>query len=151
MAIEDGFLLGQLLSRIPASSATSSPRTHQNHSLLLSDTLTLYESLRKSRTTQIVKQSSHYQQIFHMHDGPRQEERDRQLVEYDEEPYEGYPNKWRDPVFQEWLWGYDAQEVVDDAWERYVKGKFPLTRGGWRSLETVGQVEGSAVWLESRL
>ena len=144
MAIEDGFLLGRLLSRIPAS---SSPNP-----VLLADILTLYESLRKSRTTQIVKQSSHYQQIFHMHDGPRQEERDRQLVEYDAEPYEGYPNKWRDPVFQEWLWGYDVQEVVDVAWERYLRGQFSLTRGGWRTLlQGKVEVERERVLIESRL
>ncbi len=70
-----------------------------------------------------------------MHDGPKQEERDRQLIEYNSEPYEGYPNKWRDPVFQEWLWGYDVQDVVDEAWEKYLSGKFPLTRGGWRTLQ----------------
>jgi salicylate hydroxylase len=135
MAIEDGYLLGSLLSR----ASFPSP-------ILLADILTLYESLRKSRTTQIVKQSSHYQQIFHMHDGPRQEERDRQLIEYDAEPYDGYPNKWRDPVFQEWLWGYDAEEVVDAAWHRYLKGQFPLTRGGWRDLDGV-QVEAVSVHL----
>ena len=100
-----------------------------------------------------MKQSSHYQQIFHIHDGPRQEERDRQLVEYDAEPYEGYPNKWRDPVFQEWLWGYDVEVVVDKAWERYLRGKFPLTRGGWRSLEMerTDKHEREKVWVESRL
>ena len=133
MAIEDGYLLGSLLSRV----ASPSP-------ILLADILTLYESLRKSRTTQIVKQSSHYQHIFHMHDGPRQEERDRQLVEYDAEPYEGYPNKWRDPVFQEWLWGYDADLMVNAAWERYLKGRFPLTRGGWSDLDEP-QVEAETV------
>jgi salicylate hydroxylase len=139
MAIEDGFLLGQLLSRV----ASTSPA--------LADILTLYESLRKARTTRIVKQSSHYQQIFHMHDGARQEERDRQLVEYDAEPYEGYPNKWRDPIFQEWLWGYDVQEAVDVAWERYLRGQFPLTRGGWRSLKMGGEAGQDMVLMESRL
>jgi len=145
MAIEDGYLLGSLLSRV----ASPSP-------ILLADILTLYESLRKSRTTQIVKQSSHYQQIFHMHDGPRQEERDRQLVEFDAEPYEGYPNKWRDPVFQEWLWGYDAETVVEDAWERYLRGRFPLTRGGWREIDG-RKVDAERMWprhvvrVESRL
>ena len=67
-----------------------------------------------------------------MHDGPRQAERDRQLVEYDAEPYEGYPNKWRDPVFQEWLWGYDGDREVREAWAMYMKGQFPLTAGGWK-------------------
>ena len=89
-----------------------------------------------------------------MHDGSRQEERDRQLVEYDAEPYEGYPNKWRDPVFQHWLWGYDAEGVVEAAWEKYLKGQFPLTRGGWRDLDVQVEAERAQMWpirLESRL
>jgi salicylate hydroxylase len=120
MAIEDGHCLGRLLSMTTARSQ-------------LPDVLTIYESLRKARTTRVVKQSSHYQQIFHMHDGPRQVERDRQLVEFNEEPFEGYPNKWRDPVFQEWLWGYDADVEVGEAWATYERGQFPLTVGGFRS------------------
>lgn len=43
-----------------------------------------------------------------MRDGPIQEERDRQLLE--EEPFEGYPNRLADPVFQNFLYGYDATE-----------------------------------------
>jgi len=69
-----------------------------------------------------------------MHDGPRQEERDRQLLEYGAHPYEGYPSKWQDPVFRKWLWGYDAEEAVQAAWARYLRGQEPLTRGAWREL-----------------
>ncbi|CZR54870.1 uncharacterized protein PAC_04754 [Phialocephala subalpina] len=120
MAVEDGYCLGRLLSYISSRSQ-------------LPDILTIYEALRKARTTRVVKQSSHYQQIFHIHDGPRQEERDRQLAEFNEEPYEGYPNKWRDPVFREWLWGYDVNVEVEKAWAKYEKGQFPLIVGGFRS------------------
>src|ERR1700760_1420699 len=74
MAIEDGYCLGRLLSLTTSKSQ-------------LPDILTIYEALRKALTTKVVKKASHYQQIFHMHDGPRQEERDRQLVEFNEEPY----------------------------------------------------------------
>ena len=68
-----------------------------------------------------------------MHDGPRQRERDRQLMEFDRNPYEGYPNKWKDPVFQEWLWGYDVESEVASAWKRYAEGRFPGTGGAFRS------------------
>lgn len=129
MALEDGHCLGLLLSRISPSTTPSASR------LALHDILTLYEMIRKSRTTRIVKQSSHYRHVFHMHDGPRQQERDRQLTEYDRNPFEGYPNKWKDPVFQKWLWGYDVKAEVESAWKRYEKGVFPGTGGGWaRSL-----------------
>jgi hypothetical protein len=94
MATEDGQYLGLLLSILkPTSSSTNR--------LTLYDILKLYESTRKARTTCIVKQPSHQHQIFRMHDSPRQEERDRQLTEYDHAPFEGYPNKCKDPEFQE--------------------------------------------------
>jgi len=120
MAVEDGAFLGSLFSRLTSRSQ-------------IPDILTIFESVRKARTTRVVKGSSHYRDIFHMHDGPKQEERDRQLLENDEEPFEGFPNKWRDPVFQEWLWGYDVEREVEKAWAVYLKGQFPLTTGGFRA------------------
>ena len=66
-----------------------------------------------------------------MKDGERQEERDRQLTQ--QEPFEGYPNRWADPVFQEYLFGYDAFAEVDTAWKRYKSGTFPNTRGHFKS------------------
>lgn len=120
MAIEDGEVLGLLMSKISTKAQ-------------LSDVLVIYEALRKSRSTKVVKGSTHYQEIFHLEDGDRQRERDRQLVEYQDEPFEGYPNKWRDPVFQSWLWGYDPVREVEKAWAVYEKGQFPLTFGKFRS------------------
>ncbi len=66
-----------------------------------------------------------------MTDGERQQERDRQLTE--QEPFEGYPNRWADPVFQEYLFGYDAFAEVDMAWKRYKAGTFPGTAGQYKS------------------
>lgn len=66
-----------------------------------------------------------------MTDGERQRERDRQLTE--QEPFEGYPNPWADPVFQEYLFGYDAFAEVDMAWKSYKKGTFPGTTGHFKS------------------
>jgi salicylate hydroxylase len=54
-------------------------------------------------------------------------------MEFDKNPFEGYPNKWKDPVFQEWLWGYDVESEVAGAWKRYTEGRFPGTGGGFRS------------------
>ena len=65
-----------------------------------------------------------------MVDGDRQRERDRQLTQ--QEPFEGYPNRWADPVFQEWLFGYDAFAEVDQAWKRYKQGTFPGTAGHFK-------------------
>lgn len=66
-----------------------------------------------------------------MTDGERQRERDRQLTQ--QEPFDGYPNPWADPVFQEYLFGYDAFAEVDRAWKRYSMGTFPGTAGHFKS------------------
>src|SRR5437588_13131512 len=91
-AVEDGAVLGSLFSRVTDVSQ-------------LPDVLCIYEALRKSRTTRVVKGSTALRDVFHLHDGPRQQERDRQLLEYQDEPFEGFPNSWKDPVFQPWLFG----------------------------------------------
>ena len=113
-AVEDGAVLGALFERIQSRDQ-------------LADLLVIYEALRKARTTAVVQGSSHLQEVFHLHDGPLQRERDRQMLE--EEPFEGFPNRWADPVFQLWLFGYDAFEEVERAWERYQRGIFPGTVG----------------------
>jgi len=117
---EDGAVLGCLMERLTRRAQ-------------LPDILVMYEAIRKARTTRIVKGSSHYRDIFHMHDGDRQQERDRQLLEYNDAPFDGYPNKWRDPSFQPWLWGYDVEREVEEAWGVYKKGQFPLTSGKFNS------------------
>jgi len=116
MAVEDGAVLGKLMSFA---------KTRDQ----LPDVLTIYEAIRKARSTRVVKGSSHQRDIFHLCDGDRQRERDRQLIDYQDDPFEGYPNKWRDPSFQPWLWGYDVEEEVEKAWVVYEKGQFPLTNG----------------------
>ncbi|RFU26959.1 hypothetical protein B7463_g9381, partial [Scytalidium lignicola] len=120
MAVEDSAALGSLLSRVSRRSQ-------------IPDVLVIYEALRKARSTRIVKVSSHSQTVFHMHDGARQKERDRLLIEFNEKPFPGYPNKWRDPDFQKWLWGYDVEGEVEKAWETYENGMFPLTVGKFES------------------
>ena len=111
-------MLGALFERIESRSQ-------------IADVITIYERLRKARTTRIVKGSTALRDIFHMVDGMRQQERDRQLLE--EEPFEGYPNRWADPVFQEWLFGYDAFAEVDKAWEAYKQESCPGTTGESRA------------------
>ncbi|KIW72870.1 hypothetical protein PV04_01033 [Phialophora macrospora] len=116
-AVEDGAVLGHLFEKVERRSQVP-------------DLLAIYESVRKPRTTRVVTGSSHLgREIFHLHDGPRQRERDRQMLAWNDAPFEGYQNRWRDPVFQKFLFGYDAQEVVEDAWARYLAGRFPGTMG----------------------
>lgn len=117
-AVEDGAVLGALFEKVREKSQ-------------LPDLLVIYEAIRKARTTQVVKGSTSLRDIFHMHDGPQQQERDRQLLE--QEPFEGFPNRWADPVFQPFLFGYDAYVEAYRAWRTYLHGRFPGTAGGFRA------------------
>ena len=116
--MEDGAVLGALFERIERPSQ-------------IGDLLTIYERLRKDRTTRVVKSSTALRDIFHMVDGARQQERDRQLTKH--EPFEGYPNRWADPIFQPWLFGYDPYKEVEQAWKRYKEGTYPGTAGQFKS------------------
>ncbi|KAF8537013.1 hypothetical protein BDD12DRAFT_848640 [Trichophaea hybrida] len=102
-AVEDGAVLGGLLSHV-------STDDKQNLRPLLDS----YERLRKARTTAVVQGSTALQNVFHMQDGPAQQERDRIMLE--DKPTEGFPNRWRDPVFQKFLFAYDAFGEAEKAW-----------------------------------
>lgn len=103
MAVEDGAVLGGLLAGVGREDKEN-----------LHPVLMEYENLRKKRTTGVVRGSSQLREIFHMRDGPEQEERDRRY----RGPAEGSPMPWRNPKVQKWLFGYDAEQVVRDAWNR---------------------------------
>lgn len=117
-AVEDGAVLGALFDRIERRSQ-------------IADVLLIYERLRKGRTTRVVSGSTDLREIFHMEDGEQQQERDRQLTE--REPFENYPNRWADPVFQPWLFGYDADREVEIAWKKYKDDIFPRSTSKVRS------------------
>ena len=112
-AVEDGAVLGALMERLEDRSQ-------------IVDILAIYECLRKNRTTRVVKGSTQSRDIFHMEDSERQRERDRQLRQ---EPFERFPNRWADPIFQPWLFGYDAYAETERAWVRYKQGALPETAG----------------------
>ena len=112
MAVEDGAVLGELLAKL--SSPAQIPKV-----------LAVYEKMRKPRTTSIVRGSAKLRDIFHMHDGPKQVERDRTLLE--SEPFEGFPNRWKDPVFAPFMFDYDTIQEVEKAWAQNVEDKARLS------------------------
>ena len=116
-AVEDGAVLGALLERLEDRSQVV-------------DILAIYERLRKNRTTRVVKGSTQSRDIFHMEDSERQRERDRQLRQ---KPFEQFPNRWADPIFQPWLFGYDAYGEVGRAWVEYKQGALPEAAGDLQS------------------
>lgn len=94
-AIEDGAALGALLGQV-------------THTWQIPDALRRFETMRKPRTERIVRESRALQDVFHLPDGVAQLERDLNLTQRN--PFEGYPNRWADPVFQKYLFAYDAYE-----------------------------------------
>ncbi|KAI3405640.2 hypothetical protein KGF56_001658 [Candida oxycetoniae] len=109
-AVEDGAVLAGLFSKIESRD--------QIHEILK-----MTESLRKWRSSQVVQGSANCRNIYHLHDGEEQQIRDSKL--YDKTPKLGCPNRFADPVFQDFLWGYNAFEEVERAWTEYKNGKMP--------------------------
>lgn len=123
MAFEDAAVIGALLSKI------------QNKSQL-GDILTIYERLRKPRTTRLSEKSRTMRDVYAYDDGPLQRERDRQLRQHP--PFEGYANFLADPEFQRSLFSYNAKVVAENAWSTYMKGEWPSTRGNWAATLKAG-------------
>ncbi|KAJ9608058.1 hypothetical protein H2200_007046 [Cladophialophora chaetospira] len=102
-SIEDGGVLGRLLSHVKTK--------HQ-----LPWAIELYESLRKSRSEKIVRETFHQRDAFHMPDGPEQQERDRLFASQLGAPVsQKFPSRWTCPEVQPWLYGYDAYLEADKA------------------------------------
>lgn len=106
MAVEDGAVLGGLLGKL-------------EHRSQLGALLALYESLRKKRTTRIVLESTKQRDVFHLPNGKEQQDRDALMMADKREP--GFPNKWRDPELQRFMFGYDAFEEVETAWAQFKR------------------------------
>ena len=87
------------------------------------DLIAIYEGLRKPRALEIKRRSYGMRETNSMDDGPVQEERDRLLTQH--KPFEGYPLPWADPVFQKWLYSYDACGEAERAWKMYLNGEWP--------------------------
>ena len=81
MAVEDGAVIGALFERLESLAQ-------------MQDVLIIYERLRKARTSRVVRGSAAITQWWHMEDGDRQRERDRQMTE--DPPFEGCPNFYAD-------------------------------------------------------
>ena len=119
MAIEDGAVLGNLLSRI-------------SHISQLRPLLQAYQDLRLPRTAEVQGSSRLNQHIFHLPDGPEQRERDANMrkamaleLSGDTEALRresiGNQNQWADKAKSAILFGYDADAEVDKWWTAHRK------------------------------
>jgi salicylate hydroxylase len=121
MSLEDAHVLGLCLARIKSKSTTEKKKA-----------LAVYERCRRERTERVVSRGNRQQYLYHVHDGPAQEERDRLLRAFGEfngkrkagrEEYEkvGFsvgddPLAWRWGGVGGWLLGYGCEEDVGRRW-----------------------------------
>lgn len=103
MALEDAAVLGELFGR------SENPREPSEKRRLLA----IYEKCRKPRTEMVVERGNLQQWLYHLHDGPEQEERDRAMKAM--EPGEALA--WRDSGLSPQLLGYKVEEDVDRYWQ----------------------------------
>ncbi|KAM5531760.1 hypothetical protein V8D89_014572 [Ganoderma adspersum] len=126
MAIEDAAVLGNLLSRLA-----------QPDQLPL--LLQAYQDLRISRTTNAQNQSRLNQEIFHLPDGPAQEQRDADMRKAAEHELrgagasavalsEGSANQWADERKSRVQFGYDADKAAEEWWREV--GEERMEKGG---------------------
>ena len=115
MAVEDGAVLGYLLSQVVSRSSENPSAASEDH---IPAVLGLYEKLRKSRTTVNVLGAVTNRRYFHLHDGHEQQERDAALVNIDW--FHGQANwKWIDSRYQADLLGFDALKDAECAFNHW--------------------------------
>lgn len=105
MAVEDGAALAVALSKI------TSPKE-------LKFALRVFENERVRRSSMMQEASMVNSMIWHFKDGPIQEARDAAMrPEVEGRHFLSSPNQWSDPVTQNWAYGYDAEKVMEEAWD----------------------------------
>lgn len=105
MAIEDGAVLAEVLSRVPDAKPSTVSRA-----------LKTYEALRKDRTTTLVDMALYSGRQLHLGEGKAKEERDRQFREHNRDKKGAIPDKWASPDVQRMIYAHDC---VQDAAERF--------------------------------
>ena len=119
MAVEDGATLGRLLGRF-AQRGLSNP--------ILPSLLELYQSVRKQRAATTVKTADGHRKLYHMLDGPEQQERDRLYATHDWWDEDAvFPFTYGSMAYGHELYGFDPLEAADKAFERWSKGH----KAGW--------------------
>jgi salicylate hydroxylase len=130
MAFEDGAVLGEVLSRLPNDPSIS--KTSPEYLAEKRHALAVFEKCRKERTQMVVKRGNTQQYLYHLHDGPEQEDRDRKMQMVPTP--EGECLAWRDPGLAPKLLGYD--HIADVSEELIIcHGENVLTGAGKPQLE----------------
>lgn len=105
MAVEDAITLAECLDRVHETSQ-------------IPELMRQFQDIRLDRCYMILDGARNNGNVWHLADGPAQIERDKKMAmgpqpqEQTEAASGGNPNKWSDPKFQPWMFGYDARSEV---------------------------------------
>lgn len=128
MAVEDGAMLGLLLSKLQGLGISTDPR---DRNAQLHDVFKLYEGLRKTRTKTNVAGAVATRHFYHLADGEEQERRDAELRALPGRNWQGSCSfNWADAEYQRNLLGVD---VLADAAEEFDRS---MTRRAKSSVRT---------------
>ncbi len=111
MAIEDGAVLAEVVSRIPDGKARDAAAVAR--------ALKVFERLRKEHTGTLVDMAAFSGRTLHLGEGAAREERDRQFAENGKGG--SVPDKWASPDVQKMIYSYDCvKEAVEKFDEIYA-------------------------------
>ena len=105
-AIEDGAVLGVVLSRLPD---TSSKAIHK--------ALRVYEAVRMDRAYKLVELAAANGRALHLGEGAAKEERDRQFAAL-KQGKGPVPDKWADADVQKMVYGQDVMQIAEEEFDR---------------------------------
>ena len=108
-AIEDGAVLGVVLSKLPDTTPQS-----------INKALRVYERVRKSRAEALVDMATASGRALHLGEGAAKEERDKQFaaLRAGKGPV---PDKWADADVQREIYGFDCAKVAADDFDEYFQ------------------------------
>ncbi|KAK0636931.1 hypothetical protein B0T17DRAFT_520283 [Bombardia bombarda] len=107
MAIEDGAVLAECVSRIP--------RNKLQDPEAVTKALKVYELLRKPHTTKLVDMASFSGRTLHLGEGKAKEERDRQFR--DNGKSGSVPDKWASPDVQKMIYSNDCMKEAEQRFD----------------------------------
>ena len=139
MSLEDAHVLGLCLARLASPSTPDKQRA-----------LAVYERCRRDRTERVVRRGSRQQYLYHVHDGPAQQQRDALLRAFGRLEQAGGrigpgrfaeaglrvghdPLAWRWGGVGEWLLRYVCEEDVERRWEEGMEAEMGRDAGKKRA------------------
>jgi salicylate hydroxylase len=105
-AIEDGGVLGVVLSKLPAATPEA-----------INKGLRVYEEVRRDRAYALVELAAEAGRKMHLGEGAAKEERDRQFAALKKDGKGPVPDRWADAEVQKMVYGQDVMKIAEEDFE----------------------------------